>query len=308
MNQLFQTILKDKPSLILQTPSNNKQIILVLALLPRGESEFKKYFKVSTSHIKRQNKMQVCIGCHILSNCSLGNIKHQSTDGHLLKWLKKEHIFLESDSLGIECPVTIGYFTKIALMITHLANFREYIANQLMLVDIDAEMAVELALHLKQMQIDAMSNGDDFVPILPDFEIYRTCLTHGCEPSQVSTDVLGVKSAPNDAKLLGEFLMRMVAATNNEHHDSVFIPKGVAYLLSQQTYAQVLQENNFFLTTVATIPVSLEYNTWFAVIDPNQPYRGRVVKLYVFLMVGRGSYPRTGAGVFSPCLSLCFSP
>jgi len=34
-------------------------------------------------------------------------------------------------------------------------------------------------------------------------------------------------------------------------------------------YEQVLQENNFFLTTVATIPVNLEYNAWFAIIDPH---------------------------------------
>jgi len=284
MTQLFRTILKDEPSLVLRTPTNDQQIILASAPLPRGESEFKKYFKVSTSRVERQNKTQVCVGCHVLSNRSLGNIKHRSTDGPLLKWLKKERIFLDSDSLGIDRPVTIGHFTKIAPTITHLVNFREYLANQLMLVDIDAETAVKLAPHLKQTQLDAMSNGDDFVPILPDFEIYRTRITHGREPSQVSTDVLGIKCAPNDAKLLEEFFTRMAAATNNEQRDGVFIPKGAAHLLGPQTYEQVLRENNFFLTTVATIPVSLEYNAWFAVIDPNQTSDDAPISLHDHLI------------------------
>jgi len=50
----------------------------------------------------------------------------------------------------------------------------------------------------------------------------------------------------------------------------VFIPKGATYLLGPQTYEQILQENNFFLATVATIPVNLAYEAWFAIIDPNQ--------------------------------------
>jgi len=93
MTQLFCTILKDEPSLVLQTPTNNKQIILMLTLLPTGESEFKTFFKVTTICLEWQNKTQVCIGCHILSNCSLSNSKHDSPNGNLLAWMKQEHIF-----------------------------------------------------------------------------------------------------------------------------------------------------------------------------------------------------------------------
>jgi len=199
-------MIKDEPSLVLRTPSNDNQIVLATTSVPKGETEFKKYFKVSTTRIERQNQMQVCIGCHVLSNRSLGNIKFRSTDGHLLAWLKKERIFLESDMLGIERPVTIGYFTKIAATLTHLKNFRDHLANQLMLVNINADLAVALAPHLKQEQLDAMSSGNEYIPDLPDFKIYRTRLTHGREPMQVSTEVLGVKTAPKDAKLLGEYL------------------------------------------------------------------------------------------------------
>ncbi len=240
MSNLFRMILKDEPSLVLRTPSNDNQIVLASTPVPKGETEFKKYFKVTTTRIECQNQTQVCIGCHVLSNRSLGNIKFRSPNRHLLAWLKKERIFLESNTLGIERPVTIGYFTKIVASMTHLANFRDHLANQLMLVDIDAELAVTLAPHLKQEQLDAMSSGDEYIPVLLDFEIYRTRLSHGRELIQVSTEVLGIKTAPKDAKLLGEFLARLASATNNNPRDGIFIPKGAGYLLGTTTYEQIM--------------------------------------------------------------------
>jgi len=228
--------------------------------------------------------MHVCIGCHVLSNRTLGNIKFQSTDSHLLAWLKKEHIFAEADSLGINRPITIGYFTKIAPELTHLTNFREDLINQLLLIDIDATTAVKLAPHLKEAQIDAMSNGDDYVPILPNFEVYWTRLSHGQELSQIKTEVLGIKCEPHDAKLLGGFLMRMASETSTDHCNGIFLPKGAAYLLGPQMYAQVLKENNFFLSTVATIPVNLEYAAWFAIIDPKQTSETEPISLHGHLL------------------------
>jgi len=227
--------------------------------------------------------MQVCVGCHVLSNHSLGNIKFQSPDGNLLAWLKKERIFFQSNMLGINRPVTIGYFTKIATTHMHLANFQDHLVNQLMLVDIDAALAVTLAPHLKQVQIEAMSSGDEYTPILPEFEIYRTCLSHGRKPTQVSMEVLGVKTAPKDAKLLSEFFTRL-ASTTTDQCDGMFVPKGATYLLGPQIYEQIMWENNFFLTTVAMIPVNLQYDAWFAVIDPNQTLEIEPVSLYDHLV------------------------
>jgi len=43
-----------------------------------------------------------------------------------------------------------------------------------MIIEIDPDTAISLALHLKKAQIEAMSNGDKYVPILPDFELYQT--------------------------------------------------------------------------------------------------------------------------------------
>jgi len=252
--------------------------------MPTGEAVFKKYFKVTTTRIERQNQTQVCIGCHVMCNRSLGQIKFRSPEGHLLAWLKKERIFLESDTLGIERPVTIGYFTKIAADLTHLANYRDHLVNQLMMVDIDANLAVTLAPHLKQEQLAAMTSGEDYIPILPDFEVYRTRISHGREQHQVSTPVLGIKTAPRDAKLLGEFFTRLASATNNEQRDGVFIPKGASYLLGEATYTQILRENQFFLTTVMTVPVNLAYEAWFAIIDPNQTSDSEPISLYDHLV------------------------
>jgi len=260
MNSLLRMMIKDKPSLVLRTPSNDQKIVIMSALLPTREADFKKYFKVSNPRSEKTNPLHICIGCHVLSNCSLGKIKHQSNDGNLLAWLKRECVYLEAYNLGIDRPVTIGHFTKIAVTLTHLANFCDYLTNQLMLVEIEADTAVELTLHLKQEQIQAMTNGDNFIPILPDFEIHRTHLSQGCAPSQV-------KCAPCDAKLLGEFFMHKASVTNNDHCNGVFIPKGAVHLLGLQTYEQILKDNNFFLTTVVTVPINLEYGAWFAVID-----------------------------------------
>ncbi len=180
--------------------------------------------------------------------------------------------------------MTISHFTKIALSISHLANFHDYLANQLMLVEIEADEAVELALHLKQAQLEVMTNGNAFIPILPAFEIYWTHLSHGRTSSQVKTDVLSVKCASHDAKLLSEFFTRMASATNNDPRDGVFLQKGAVHLLGPQTYKQILKDNNFFLATVATIPINLEYGAWFAIIDSTNTSETDPVSLHDHLL------------------------
>jgi len=247
MTQLIHTMLKDKLSLVLQMSSNDQQIILTTTPLPTCKSEFQKIFTVSTTRVFNKNQSNVCIGCHILSNRTLGNIKFQSKHNHLLAWLKQAQVFLESNSLGMERPTTIGYITKIATNITNLKNFCDHLVNQLLLMELDPETAISLAPHLKQMQIKAMSNGDEFVPILPDFELFQMRISHGQDPTKITTDVVGIKSAPKDAKLLGEFFTQLAAETSNDHRDSVFLPKGALNLLGLTTYAQVLTANNLFL-------------------------------------------------------------
>jgi len=284
MKQLLKTMLKDKSSLVIRTSKNDKQIILASASIPTGKTEFKKFFKVSTVRNEQQKKSHMCIGCHVLSNRNLGNIKFRSTDSHLLAWLKKERVFVEADSLGIDRPVTVGHFIKIAPELTNLRNFRKQLLNQLMLIDIDADTAIDLAPHLKDAQLEAMTNGDNYIPILPNFELYKTRITHGRDDNQVATDVIGVKGTPQDARLLGEFFTRMASETSNDHRDGIFLPKGAVHQLGPKTYEQVLQENNFFLTQVATVPVNLEYDAWFAVMDSNETADNEPIFLYEHLI------------------------
>ncbi len=90
MRQLFRVMLKDESSLVLRTFMNDEQIVLASDSLPTGEKTFKKYFKVSMTCNKKQNQMHICIGCNVLSNQSISNIKFNSKDNQLLAWLKKE--------------------------------------------------------------------------------------------------------------------------------------------------------------------------------------------------------------------------
>jgi len=108
-------------------------------------------------------------------------------------------------------------------------------------------------------QLEAMTNGDDYIPILPNFEVYKTWITHGLVPSQVTTDVIRVKESLQDAKLLGKFFTRLAAETSNDPRDGIYLPKGAVHLLGPATFKQVLKENNFFLTTIATIPVNSQH-------------------------------------------------
>jgi len=284
MNQLLRTMIKDEPSLVLRTPNNAEQIEIISARLPMGKTEFKKFFKVSTTRVDKQQQTHVCIGCHVLSNRSLGNIKFQSKENHLLTWLKKARVFIEADSLGIERPTMIGYFMKIAPDLTHLTNFRDELVTQLSMIEIDAATALSLAPHLKQAQLDAMSNGDDYIPILPNFEVYHTKITHGRDLSKVSTKVISIKGAPKDAKLLAEFFTRMAAETSNDHRNGMFLPKGAVHLLGTATFEQVLKENNFFLTNVATVPVNLKFDAWFALIDSDNMSEMEAISLHDHLL------------------------
>jgi len=75
----------------------------------------------------------------------------------------------------------------------------------------------------------------------------------------------------------------MASETSNNHRDGIFL-KGAAHQLGPKTYEQVLQENNFFLTQVATIPVNLEYIVWFAIIDPTAAAKNEPISLYEHLI------------------------
>jgi len=97
-------------------------------------------------------------------------------------------------------------------------------------------------------------------------------------------DVIGVKATPKDAKLLTEFFTKMAADSSNDHRNGVFLPKGAVHLIGPSPFEQALKDNIFPLTTVATVPVNLELEAWFAVIDANQTSDDKPVSLHDHLL------------------------
>jgi len=47
-NQLLRIMIKDEPSLVLRTATNNQQLIIASESLPTGEKAFKQFFTIST--------------------------------------------------------------------------------------------------------------------------------------------------------------------------------------------------------------------------------------------------------------------
>jgi len=76
----------------------------------------------------------------------------------------------------------------------------------------------------------------------------------------------------------------MAANGSNDHQNGVFIPKGAVNLIGPSTFEQALKNNNFFLTTMATVPVNLQFKVWFSVIDPNQTSKEEPVSLHDHLL------------------------
>jgi len=202
----FQEMLKHDSSITVTSSTDSKQIVLASDAIPTNEAEFNQFFKVSTDTRGIDNKSHVIIGCHIASDRTLNEIKFDSTSTtKFVDWLKKERIFAESDSLGINKTATIGYLTKIHTRLTNRGTLKELIADALSDVHIDPDLACELDPSLKTQQTDAMTNGDVFVPAPPSFEIYQTEISYGRDKKRIKTDVLGVKCAIDQARLLKEF-------------------------------------------------------------------------------------------------------
>jgi len=129
-----------------------------------------------------------------------------------------------------------------------------------------------------------MSNGDKYVPILPDFEVYWKWLTHGCTPSQIMTEVLGIKSVPQDTKLLGEFFTCLASEKSNDHRDGTFFAKRHSSLTWHANVWTGPQRKHFFLTQVVTILVNLEYDAWFAIINLQTTSNSDPISLHEHLL------------------------
>jgi len=99
----FQEMIKYDSTVTVTIPNDSHQIVLSSDPIPTLEADFKKFFTITTDTHVAGNKSYVIIGCTITSDRTLRDIKFDTTTPHkFINWLKKEQVFVESDSLGVQ--------------------------------------------------------------------------------------------------------------------------------------------------------------------------------------------------------------
>jgi len=99
----FQEMVKHDSTITVVILNDPTQIVLATEAIPMAELDFKKFFTVSTDTKVIGNKSHVVVGCTLMSDRTLREIKFDTTSQHkFMDWLQKEKIFVDSDSLGIQ--------------------------------------------------------------------------------------------------------------------------------------------------------------------------------------------------------------
>jgi len=255
MRALLAELIKTEPSIVVVNKTNQEQLVLAKDPLPTNETTFKQYFTISTETRAKKNQQHVIIGCELLSERTMKDIKFDKTRPQFMNWLDREKVFIESDTLGVIKTTTIGYITKLHPLLTNRNTLKTLLQTALEEVVIDADLAVELNPDLKEAQTKAKANGDFFNPDLPPFEIYKTKLNHGRDKEKVETNVLGIKSTIKQARLLKEFFSQLASPTYYEKQIGVFVPTGAVHLLGAANYVKLIRDNNAFIHSVMSIPL-----------------------------------------------------
>jgi len=255
MRSFFTEVLKYEPSLVVVNHTMTEQIQLAKSQIPTNKDDFKKYFAINVDTCTGPKKQHLIVGCTLLGDRTFCDIKFDKTKPQLMEWMKKEEIFVETDSLGIHKTVTIGYLTQLHPTLTNRATLKNLLSLTLEDIVIDANLAAKLDPSLKPLQQQAKSNGDVFVLTIPPFEVYKTRITHRCNKLKVLTDIIGIKCAQSKAKLLKEFYMQLGSPAHYEKQIGIFVPTEAAHSLGSDHYAKLLSDNNAFLQSVVTIPV-----------------------------------------------------
>jgi len=255
MRAFLAELVKTEPSIVIVNPSNQTQLVLSTDSIPNKEETFKQFFTISTDIRSKKNQQHVIIGCHMLSERTMKEIKFDKTRPQFMNWIDNAKVFIESDTLGVTKTTTIGYITKVHPILTNRTTLKALLQTALEGVVIDPTLAVELDPTLKEAQQNAKTNGDFFNPDLPPFEIYKTKLIQGRDKEKVETNVLGVKSTIQQARLLKEFFSQLASPTHYENQIGVFVPTGAIHLLGTENYAKLIRDNNAFIHSVVSIPI-----------------------------------------------------
>jgi len=199
----------------------------------------------------------IIVGFGIMSNWTVHEIKFDTTtQTKFIDWLAKEKIFLESDSLGITKTATVGYLLKLHTQITNRTTLKELLCEELSDICLNPDLAVELDPMMKAKQIEAMSNGNIFIPEPPQFELYNTKISHSRDKDKVETFVFGIKCAVEHTRLLKEFFTQLSNPMEMDTRLGIFLPNGTAHMIGAGAYKKLLCNNNKYLQTITTIPVS----------------------------------------------------
>ncbi len=255
MRALLAELVKSEPSMVVVNPNNQAQLVLSTDPLPTNEDTFKQFFTLSTDVRANKNQQHIIIGCKLLSERTLNEIKFDKTRPQFLNWLTNEKVFIESDALGVLKTTSIGYLTQLHPLLTNRTNLKALLQTALEDVIIDAKLAVELDPELKTAVTEASANGDVFTPEVPPFEIYKTKLIHGRDKEKVETNVLGIKGTLQQARLLKEFFSQLASPAHYEKQIGVFVPMGAVHLLGAANYIKLIRDNNAFIHNTATIPI-----------------------------------------------------
>jgi len=89
------------------------------------ETEFKKFFMVLLDTCTNTKQQHIIIGCHILSKCTLQEIKFDKTKTSFLDWLVQEKVFIESATFGVNRTITVGYLARLHPQHTNKATLKE---------------------------------------------------------------------------------------------------------------------------------------------------------------------------------------
>jgi len=232
-------LIKYEPSLALVNPTMKEQLVLATTQIPTNEAEFKKLFTISTDSCA-SNQQTIVIRCHLCSKRTINKIKLDKNKPQFLDWLMKQNIFIESDMLGVDKTITIGYLTKLHPQLTNRTKLKSLLEMALEDIVIDPELATELDLSLKEEQMEAISNGNLMIPAVPSFELFKTKITTGKDKTKVNTKVIGVKYAFPKAKLLKEFFLQLGSPTCCKKLIGMFIPTGAANLLRAAMYEKII--------------------------------------------------------------------
>jgi len=113
----------------------------------------------------------------------------------------EEHFFYNRNRPNIQARLC----RKEYFLYDQMCGLQIMLCNELTDITLDPALAMELDLSLQQQLVDAMSNGDLFIPELPLFELYQTKISFGCNKAKVEMDVIGIECAVGKGQLLKEF-------------------------------------------------------------------------------------------------------